>query len=73
MTSNLRKNVRSFYETCQYSRFVLSNGNIDKEARLKVNVQRMCLHKITSFKMSCHAQQPSGTRVRLPFLSNRHL
>ena len=27
MTSYLRQNVRSVYETCQHSRFALSNGN----------------------------------------------
>ena len=33
MTSYEKQNVRSFYETCQYSRFVLNNGKNDKGAR----------------------------------------
>ena len=28
MTSYLKQNVRSVYETCQYSRFALSNGKM---------------------------------------------
>ena len=42
--SYLRQNVRSVYETCLDSRFVLSNGKHDKGGTL-VNVQRICLHR----------------------------
>ena len=31
MTSYLKQNVRSVYETCQHSRFALSNAKNDKE------------------------------------------
>ena len=54
MTSYSRQNIRYVYETCQYSRFSLSNGKLIRGAL--VNVQRIRLHKITPFKMRCHAQ-----------------
>ena len=53
----VRQNVRSVYENCQHSRFALSNGKNDQGGTLG-NVHTICLHKITSYKMSCNVQWP---------------
>ena len=82
MTSYKRQNVRSVYETCQYSSFASSNGKSDKGVH-KVMYTEYAYIKITLFKTSCNAQwpvvglrkrhlkRPSGTRARLRFHSNR--